>query len=58
VGYRNSFKHPRQEVLDRLQESKVLTYRTDLFGAVTFLLDGKQVQARLPSQGEAGNSRF
>jgi competence protein ComEC len=58
VGYRNSFKHPRQEVLDRLQASKILTYRTDLFGAVTFLLDGKLVQARLPSQGEADNSNF
>jgi competence protein ComEC len=58
VGYRNSFKHPRQEVLDRLQAGKVLTYRTDLFGAVTFLLDGKQVQARLPAQLDAGNSSF
>jgi competence protein ComEC len=47
VGYRNSFGHPRQVVLERLQASQVRTYRTDLFGAVTFLLDGKQVQAHL-----------
>ena len=45
VGYHNSFGHPRQAVLERLQASQVQTYRTDLFGAVTFLLDGKQVQA-------------
>ncbi len=45
VGYRNSFGHPRQAVLERLQASRVRTYRTDLFGAVTFLLDGKRVQA-------------
>jgi beta-lactamase superfamily II metal-dependent hydrolase len=36
-------------VLKRLQYGKVRTYRTDQFGAVTFLLDGKQVEARLPS---------
>jgi competence protein ComEC len=47
VGYHNSFGHPRQVVLDRLQASHVRTYRTDLSGAVTFLLDGKQVQAHL-----------
>jgi competence protein ComEC len=47
VGYRNSFGHPRQAVLERLQAGQVRTYRTDLFGAVTFLLDGKQVQAHL-----------
>ena len=45
VGYYNSFEHPRQAVLERLQASQVRTYRTDIFGAVTFLLDGKQVQA-------------
>lgn len=47
VGYRNPFKHPRQEVLARLQASQVQTYRTDFLGAITFLLDGKQVQARV-----------
>jgi competence protein ComEC len=48
VGYHNSFGHPRQVVLDRLQAGKVRTYRTDLLGTVTFLLDGKQVQPHLP----------
>jgi competence protein ComEC len=45
AGYRNSFGHPRQVVLERLQAGGIKTYRTDLFGSVTFLLDGKQVQA-------------
>jgi competence protein ComEC len=49
VGYNNSFGHPHESVLKRLQYGKVRTYRTDQFGAVTFLLDGKQVEARLPS---------
>jgi competence protein ComEC len=49
VGH-NSFGHPREIVLERLQYGKVHTYRTDRFGAVTFLLDGKQVEARLPSR--------
>ena len=45
AGYRNSFGHPREVVLERLQQNHVQTYRTDLLGAVTFLLDGKRVQA-------------
>jgi competence protein ComEC len=47
VGASNPFGHPRHEVLERLQANRVLTYRTDLFGAVTFLLDGKHVQAHV-----------
>ena len=47
AGYQNSFGHPRQVVLDRLQAAEVRTYRTDLQGAVTFLLDGKSVEARV-----------
>jgi competence protein ComEC len=47
AGYQNSFGHPRKVVLDRLQIYRVKTYRTDLQGAVTFLLDGKQVEARV-----------
>lgn len=47
AGYHNSFGHPRQVVLDRLQAAEVQTYRTDLQGAVTFLLDGKSVEARV-----------
>jgi competence protein ComEC len=50
AGYQNSFGHPRQLVLDRLQAAEVRTYRTDLQGAVTFLLDGKRVEARVQPQ--------
>ena len=47
VGARNVYGHPRAEVLGRLQDSHVATYRTDLDGAVTFYLDGKQVIPRV-----------
>ena len=43
VGARNVYGHPRREVLERLAQSQVITYRTDLDGAVTFYLDGKVV---------------
>jgi competence protein ComEC len=43
VGWRNVYGHPRQEVLARLEGARVTTYRTDLDGAVTFYLDGKNV---------------
>jgi competence protein ComEC len=44
-GVRNVYGHPRMEVLNRLEQSKVATYRTDLNGAVTFYLDGNDVSA-------------
>ena len=42
-GRRNTFGHPRFEVLARLEEAHVKTFRTDREGATTFLLtrDGK-----------------
>jgi competence protein ComEC len=48
VGARNTYGHPRGEVLARLGEAHVLTNRTDLDGAVTFYLDGKTVIPGLP----------
>ena len=48
VGARNTYGHPRAEVLARLEDAHVLTYRTDLDGAVTFYLDGKTVSPFLP----------
>ena len=48
AGYHNSFGHPRAEVLERLQRSGVATFRTDMLGVTTFLLDGKTVQPRVP----------
>ena len=50
AGYQNSFGHPRKAVLDRLQAAEVRIYRTDLQGAVTFLLDGKHVEAHVQPQ--------
>ena len=48
VGARNTYGHPRGEVLARLEEAHVMTYRTDLDGAVTFYLDGTAVIPGLP----------
>jgi len=48
VGARNTYGHPRAEVLARLATARVLTYRTDLDGAVTFYLDGKTVNPGIP----------
>jgi len=45
VGARNGYGHPRREVLERLQEAGVKTFRTDEDGAVSFYLDGKSVTA-------------
>jgi competence protein ComEC len=47
VGARNTFGHPRHEVLERLSAMHVQTYRTDTMGATSFFLDGKQVTVRL-----------
>ncbi len=44
VGFRNQFRHPRPEVLQRLAGAGVSTYRTDALGAVTFYLTGDSVQ--------------
>jgi competence protein ComEC len=47
VGARNTFGHPRLDVLKHLQEAGIATYRTDLNGAVTFYLDGRTVSPQL-----------
>jgi competence protein ComEC len=44
VGRHNSFKHPRPQTLAKLGASHVRTYRTDLFGATRFDLDGKGIR--------------
>lgn len=43
AGIRNPFHHPREEVIDRLAEHRIKTYRTDLFGPVTFYIDAAGV---------------
>ena len=46
VGRRNFYGHPRHEILEELQSAHVRTFRTDMFGATTFYLDGRQVTAQ------------
>lgn len=46
VGWRNSFGHPRLDVLQRLQTAHVRTYRTDMLGLISFFLDGKNVTVK------------
>ncbi|MDE2059562.1 MAG: DNA internalization-related competence protein ComEC/Rec2 [candidate division NC10 bacterium] len=43
AGYRNRFRHPHQETLDRYRTNGVNLYRTDLDGAVTVTSDGNTV---------------
>jgi len=43
VGVRNVYHHPRLQVLQRLQQAHVTTYRTDIDGASSFYLDGSRV---------------
>ena len=45
VGFYNSFKHPRPDVMQRYTAAHITTYRTDLAGAVSFYLDGKAITA-------------
>jgi competence protein ComEC len=47
-GVRNPFRHPRLEVIERLAEHRAKTYRTDLFGPVTFYMDAAGVRASVP----------
>jgi competence protein ComEC len=49
VGFHTSYGLPKPDVLQRLQDSKVHTYRTDLNGAVTFYLDGRTITPSLPA---------
>ncbi len=49
AGPRNPFGHPRADVVARLAAAHARTYRTDTNGAVTFLLNGRSVEATLPS---------
>jgi competence protein ComEC len=45
VGRRNFYGHPNYEVMDRLAEAHVRTYRTDMLGLSTVDLDGRGVRA-------------
>lgn len=43
-GIRNRYGHPRQEVLQELQDARVLALSTDINGAVCFRLDGESTR--------------
>jgi competence protein ComEC len=45
VAHRNPFGHPKREILERLQENHVRTFRTDSLGATSFYLNGTTVSA-------------
>ncbi len=44
-GLHNRYGHPREEVLEALQQAHVRTYQTDTNGITCFRLDGKAVSA-------------
>jgi len=50
VGFRSPFGHPRLDVLERLEQAHVQTFRTDTMGAVTFYLDGKHITPAPPTE--------
>jgi competence protein ComEC len=46
VAHRNPYGHPKLEILHRLQDDHVRTFRTDAMGATSFFLDGSTVTAQ------------
>jgi len=44
VGAGNSFGHPKQEVLNRLQKMDIRVFRTDQNGEIKFCTDGKTMR--------------
>ena len=51
-GLHNRYGHPREEVLEELQNAQVKTFRTDINGASCFVLDGKRAEADLCGQSQ------
>jgi competence protein ComEC len=46
VAHHNPYGHPKMEILRRLQDDHVRTFRTDALGATSFYLDGRSVTAQ------------
>ena len=46
VAHHNPYGHPKMEILHRLQDDHVRTFRTDAMGATSFYLDGSTVTAQ------------
>jgi competence protein ComEC len=45
VAHHNPYGHPKMEILRRLQDDHIRTFRTDALGATSFYLDGSTVTA-------------
>jgi competence protein ComEC len=46
VAHHNPYGHPKMEVLNRLQDGQIRTFRTDALGATSFYLNGTSVTAQ------------
>lgn len=57
VGSDNSYGHPDNLVVNRLELMKIKTYRTDVDGTVVFTIDGEQIKSEtFKDIGNSGNS--
>ena len=54
MGVDNSYGHPTQEVLSRLQAQSIEIYRTDLQGEITATTDGRVYRVKTERSGTAG----
>ena len=52
AGYRNRFRHPHQETLERYRAMGIELYRTDRHGAVTISTDGHTIDVA-PTRGSS-----
>jgi competence protein ComEC len=46
VAHHNPYGHPKLEILNRLQDGQIRTFRTDALGATSFFLNGTSVTAQ------------
>jgi competence protein ComEC len=46
VAQHNPYGHPKMEILQRLQDQHIRTFRTDALGATSFFLNGKSLSAQ------------
>ena len=47
VGLNNDYKHPHQEVVDRLEKKNIKIYRTDQNGDIIFTTDGYNIDVKV-----------